>query len=286
MRSFFISFLVLSLAVTGCCKNKPSGSSGDPASTAKPLAAPPTPVWKERKLSFSEIPARASFLVSDLAYSMSFHKFPAGTHIVVNGKDEAVNDSGTLLTSVDLGEKIAQMAPKDATSFRYKLDPGIKITFKFPGDVTLDVNAPKVSVSFGVKRALGKVQDHPVLFGKESEAKPAQHTILYLGSTVEVFGPATTMLDVDRVAVRDRLPVRQGKMCHGYKDVGAKGTKKRSLPMQMQDEEIIIYARRTGKEIARKKFSASTRCPMFASGGKATTYPDSRAVKRWLRSKR
>jgi hypothetical protein len=287
MRSSVVLLLMGAIAVSGCCKsNSSSGETEGASPAAKPMTAPPTPRWKEHELSFDDMPARATFRVKDFSYSMSFRKFPPGTHIVTGGKDESVNDTGSLTVTVDISEKIAGMAPKDATDFRYKLDPGFKITLEFPGGIDLDIDAPAVVLWFDLKRQLEKVKDHPVPFGKETDSGPAAHTILFIGVSPEVFGAAPTMHDVDWVAVREKLPAREGPMCHGYKDVGDKGGgKERSLRMKMQDENVAIFARRTGVLVERKEFSASNRCPLFASGGSPVSYPSVTEVKAWLRER-
>jgi hypothetical protein len=287
MRAVACAVLMLCVSATGCCKRRSSeGPKPEESAGAAAMTAPPTPVWTEHDLKFKEIGASCHFLVSKLDYTVSCRKLPSGTHVLLGEKDEAVDSGGSLHATVDLGPKIATLSPKDATDFRFKLDPGIAMTFRFPGGVELPVQAPALPVWFGIKDALGKVQDGPVPFGKEAAAPPAQHTVLYLGISADTLGPAATMGEVDRVAVTSDLTPRKGKMCTGYRDVGSKGGATRSAQLELQDREVAIYERATGKQLAKKKFEAIARCPLIASGGTARSYPDSEAIKRWLREQR
>jgi len=52
------------------------------------------------------------------------------------------------------------------------------------------------------------------------------------------------------------------------------------------DRDVVVYERTTAKEIVRKKFTASSDCPMFAMGDTAKTYPDDSAIETWLRGER
>lgn len=286
IRSLLVMCLCASVA--GCCKSKGSGSSDNPAAPTVTFDKAPTPKWSDHSVEFEGLDrARGSFLVSDLSYSVSFHSFPAGTRFVINNKEEPVSAGGSYTTKVDISEQIGALAPKDATDYRYKLDPKLPITIKFPGTAELALQAPAQTVWFSLERVLKKVADTPVRFGNEQGAAPKEHSILLLGASHEVLGPATTMREVDWIAVREPLTPRKGKMCDGYSDVGKdKKGAKRSLPMEMADEEVAIYERTTSKLVSKKVFKASERCPMFASGDTAKTYPDLTEIKRWLRQAR
>ena len=78
-----------------------------------------------------------------------------------------------------------------------------------------------------------------------------------------------------------------GKKCGGYR-IDGKGPPK-SFDLELQDWEITVYDRKTGKEIATKVLSASA-CPTMQGISSTSTsvigMPSTGAIRGWLQSVR
>lgn len=263
---------------------KPASSHATTAVIAGPTT-PPTPVWADTKLSFRGIPSTGSLLLSDLDCTLTFEKLPAGTQVSVGDVRGSANDSGYLSLKVPFAERLGAISPLEAIDFRSKIDPKLTASMEFPTGVKLSLPLPSLGVSFGVKSALAKAPNRPVLFGSsDTKNGPSEHSVLWLGASEEVLGPAKTLSEVDLIAVKDNLPVRKGKQCPGYKISGK--DEKQTLEQELQDFEVSVVERRTSKLVAKKRFPASPDCPMLAFQGRAQSYPDTNEIKAWLRELR
>jgi hypothetical protein len=226
----------------------------------------------------------------DLECALRLEKLPDDTKLKV-GAQEATSANGRVTVNIPMGDVIAKASPGDALKYDKKLDPEQSVELTFADGVKVTEKLPPLTTKYLIESFLKKKLPNgtPVLFGKEVEVAQTTHTILNLtgGLTLDdVMGPAKTMTEVDWVAVETRLPKRPaGKKCTGYKSTGEKGPG-READLFFEDWEVKIVERRTGKVIETKKFEANDRCPMFASGNEATTYPDSRSITMWLRGKR
>ena len=107
-----------------------------------------------------------------------------------------------------------------------------------------------------LKYAAGK----PLLFGKEPAAapNPAGTTVLWLGSDDEAFGPATTLREVDWLAVKGDSKVIDGPICK-YQDMQT--GKISTAPLKLVTPEVLIYERRTARVVDRRTFQALPSCP-------------------------
>jgi hypothetical protein len=222
--------------------------------------------------------------------TLRLEKLPDGTKVKVgDATGESKNDRVSV--KFDMGEAIAKAAPGDAMKFDKTIDPERTLELEFPDGVKVSEKLPGITTKYMIESELKKqlANGTPVLFGKETDAPQTTHTTLNLAGSLgldNVMGPAKTMAEVDRVAVEEQLPKRSGnKKCTGYKATGETGPG-READLFLVDWEVKLVERRTGKVIESKKFEAPTRCPMFAQGNETTSYPDSRAVTMWLRSKR
>ena len=191
----------------------------------------------------------------------------------------------------ELGDALAKATPKDALSYDRTVDPGLSLEVTFPDGAKVSGALPGVTAKYMLEQDLEKklANGTPVLFGKEPEAAPAAHTILFLGALMEdekVMGPAKTMAEIDLVAVHTALPKKSGdKKCTGYKATNEQGPG-READLMLVDWDVSLIERKTAKVIEKKTFEAEKRCPMFAQGNETTSYPDRREIQTWLRSKR
>jgi hypothetical protein len=284
-----------------------SKGSGDTKGSSKPKGpVPKTPAgvkitWKEGspgsspKMSIEGMKSEGELLCSKVDCSLSLHDLPEGTKVKVGDAEETASSVGSAMVTVELGEAIGAAKPIDALTYDKKIDPKAKVVVTFPDDVKIESQVPPVAVKFGLESFLEESLKNgtPVLFGKESDAAPAVHTTMNLvgGAELdsgEIMGPAKTMHEVDRVALEESsgAPRDAKKKCGGYTKLGDNGGPAIEVSLMLQDWNVKLVERKTGKVIEEKKFEAPATCPYTAQGDTATSYPDSEAVKSWLRSKR
>lgn len=282
------ALLVALVALSGAagCK-KPRASSR----TTATVTSPPTLVWKDMSIEMKELPgARGDvFLAKTLAYQVSFSGLPEGTTLAVGGGEvRSAGVGGMVESSVDLADAVAALPPAQALDYTFHVDPKATATLTFPGGVMSSFAMPPTSVSFSITDGLKACSDTPMTFGKKDAAQPSEHTIVYLGTSAEVLGPAKTMADVDWVALEQPSGTRNGKKCSGYKKTGAAkaDSDEKTYVLSMVDRKVTVYERRTSKAIASREFKAKEVCPMMSFGDEAKSYPDSEEIKAWLRTVR
>jgi hypothetical protein len=285
-----------SLAFCGCKKLrsddlfKPSSSKGVSAAEKKPIE--PTPPgakieWHELDFTITGTSIKGSVLASGVKYRFSISGLPEGTQVKVGDKEESATAYYT--HDLDFGAAIGQTPPADALDYQKKIDPKASVQITFPDKVKISSALPPVAVKFGLEEALKNLKNGtPVLFGNEPDTNPAAHTILWpYANTIDdegLFGPAKTMRDVDWIASEEELPLRTGgKKCSGYKASDEAGPGK-TLDLSLQDWNVHIIERKTGKVIDTKKFEADGTCPLSAFGDVATSTPGWDAVKAWIRT--
>ena len=304
-----LSFAVLTSAA-GCKKDAPpsegdssdkSGASSDSKSkkSDKPAAKTPDGVtleWSKptgsvSKLTFTKLEAKGELsCFGGTGCAVRLEKLPEGTKVKLGAKEEVAKASA-LRVEFELGDALGKATPKDALSYDRTVDPGLSLEVTFPDGAKVSGALPGVTAKYMLEQDLEKklANGTPVLFGKEPDAAPAAHTILFLGALMEdekVMGPAKTMAEIDLVAVHTALPKKSGdKKCTGYKATNEQGPG-READLMLVDWDVSLIERKTAKVIEKKTFEAEKRCPMFAQGNETTSYPDRREIQTWLRSKR
>jgi len=293
MRRTMLLFAVATIALStaGCCKKKtpPGYSPPSPTSTAAKSQGPdkaPEPKWGPREVYFGDGSSGHGDIVGGATYELTVRKFPEGTKLSVDGKDTVVPAGGGVKVEIDVGSEIGALTPKAALDYQTKVTPKSKVHVTYPNGVQFDLELGPQDVAYQLKKALDGLKDSRALQFAKDEKAPAQHSILYMSVLQpEVIGPATTMKDVDRIALSENQSPRGGKLCKGYKTTSGKGGTL-DLPIQMIDQEVTIYERATAKILAKKSFPAPERCPMFVMNNAASTYPDGETIKKWLREQR
>ena len=101
-----------------------------------------------------------------------------------------------------------------------------------------------------------------------------------------MFGPATTLSDIDAIAVATLLPDVKGTKKCSYTDDKDKAS---TIDMQLKETQVVVYARRNGTVIDKRMFAPSARCPMFVIHSRDDTSMSSDVpdddVKAWLKSR-
>lgn len=119
-------------------------------------------------------------------------------------------------------------------------------------------------------------------------AREAEALILYvdLRDFAHAVGRKGTLGAPDVVATGKAQPERKLSDCDGYQRMkdGKPHGEPMSLPRVAIDEEVVAYDARTGKELARKVFTARETCPVEKRSSDATlkVYPESLTVLAWL----
>ena len=270
-------------------------TAGAGTSEAKP--PPKTPpnlsiTWVKGDFTIPQMNIKGSAHSSKLGYYVHMEKLPPGTKIElgsapVGGAAPTASDYGDFTGDYDLAEQYGQLGPKDALNYEFKFDPKAKAHVTFPDGATFDIPLPADSVKFGIEEELKKVKDgHGVLFGKEPDGAPKEHSILNVDDIMgEVLGPATKMTEIDWIGIETKHPPRDAKKtCSGYK--GTNEATERTLPLVYVDATAEIYERKTGKLVDKKDFTAETECPMMAMGDKAEAWVNGEEVKNWYRQRR
>lgn len=293
MRFAFVLLALVAAAAgtTGCCRKKAPPRPYDPTPLASPKssgpAATPNVRWGPVQAHIEGTGATCTASVDGTSYSLAFAKMPEGTKLKADGQETVVGADGTGTVKMDIGEVLGVMTPADAFDYKTKAGPSSKVKVTYPNKVELDIEPAPQTINRKLRDGYDKLKDsQPLTFGKEPPVAPGQRTILYFAIlNPEMIGPGKTLREADWVAIGDKLPVRTGKMCSGYKPVSGTGPAM-SYPLEMVDEEVVIYDRKAGTVVDKKTFKAADRCPMFTSNGHATSYANSEEVKRWLRARR
>ena len=101
-----------------------------------------------------------------------------------------------------------------------------------------------------------------MLFRSDDTAK-RNIVAVFPGTNLKIVGDKTTLNQIDRIAVVKFLPEPKGTQSCSYTA--------RTVTMNLLEAESVIYDRRTGKELARRKFAPRRVCPeMVALEAKQT----------------
>jgi len=251
---------------------------------ASALTSPPASTWNGGIVKFSGIATRGNVYLHDLALDIRFSDLPDGATFVVNGKT-VVPNAGVVTTRIDLGDRIGDLAVKDAFDATYNFDPQVKIEIGFNPNVKVALDVPPQNASVDLQKLFDGAIDSPLKFANATP--PSEHSILAITNVDhEVLGPAARVRDLDWAAHIDKLPPRQGKTCGGYQKANEKDGPGKAYPLQMIDHKVTVYEVATRKPIASREFKADEDCPMFAIGETVDSYPSSQDEKVWLREVR
>lgn len=221
---------------------------------------------------------------------LTLENLPSGTKVKLDTVEVESEGNKRVSLEFDMGEQIAKASVKDALKYDKVVDPLKTLEVVFPDDVKVTAALPGLTTKYFIEHQMEELLNgRPVLFGKESAEPSTTHTILFADALLDsesLIGPATTMAEVDLVAVKEALPTRSGgKKCKGYKATDGKGPTTEA-DLMLLDWEVKLVERRTAKVLDTKKFEGESKCPYVASGGTATSYPNRRAIQAWLRGKR
>ena len=194
------------------------------ACNGKPSA--PTPVeeqWTEngeRFLIKGSTDVSGSAIVYEGICSLSLQHFPKGTFWQALGKRGTARGDDSI-DLVDVGDKIGDLPVDPEQQRKAQFDPRASIVFDFLDGRQATVKLPPATMYLEIEKTLQKIEHGPVVFGQEvDDGKPARN-VYYIAATPAVFGPATTLRDIDAIAVATRLPDAKGTKKCSYTDTKA-----------------------------------------------------------------
>lgn len=174
------------------------------------------------------------------------------------GGVSATSENGNALLRVPIGDKlgaltIAQLTGKEPVTLAVNLTLTIK--GKSPGAITLPPFTLDKGLTENAKQLLVK---SPLPL---AAAPPAKHSVFLAAPHIsaQVIGPATTVADVDWVAVLEDRGWDESATCD-YADT--KGTYSKKLKRALKT--VTIYDRRTGATVDVKEVKAEGPCPEIA----------------------
>lgn len=302
MRHVFVPFtglVCIALSTAPGCKSNSENAAPAPSPPISAKAPAPRPAppaldieWVDVKTSFVEkFKVKGSpnqtgeASIQQNTYEVTLYGFPRGTKWSALDKN-GVTDSASRATinAVDITEKLGAVPLDQAKQRDVRLDPEASMTLELPNGAKTEIKLPPARVGPAVYNTLKQATTGPVLFGKEPpDEKPMQSIIIGWAMEPEIIGNAKMAKDIDAVAISTQLAdVKGTKKCTGY--TGGKG----DITLQLKETELVIYERRTGKQMAKKTFPPDQTCPKFAIQDNKGSANDSsipvEAMRAWLKT--
>lgn len=181
-----------------------------------------------------------------------------------------------------------KMVP-ETFEWRQELQPNVDFKVDFGESLPpLTVALAKGKYFTGEPTGWDELMAEPVLkFGDDEAAPPAgqpHSALVSYGPYLFVLGPAKILREADWVAFSKQLPLRDAaKKCGGYKEIQAKaGDPSRSFDLQLEDLEVVLRERHSGKELAKQTFAAKKECPYGTTDGVAKSTVGQNEVVKWV----
>ncbi len=220
-------------------------------------------------------------------YQLTFHGFPAGTRWKTGARQGVL--TSRVYEIVKLQSIASELGSVPATKIKsHPLGPKDELAVELPSGQRGTIALEPVPAWSSIVDALRHVENGPVRFEPDAPPRPGTTSVGFVDTlSLEVFGPAEMLRDLDEIAVPHRLSeIKAQQTCSGYKD--AKGKPRAPVKYVFKETEVLVFDRRTGAQLARKLFSPEIRCPMFhfsVSEGPADSYPASREIHEWLKTR-
>lgn len=200
--------------------------------------------------------------------SITIERQPSGAVLRAGEVEATISTSGSTLIRPDARKGMA--TAKTDTSALY--NPGLTLTLTFPDGRTGSAQVPAQKLNmFGLAKMMKSTVGQGYTFPDEpADTKRDIAYFAYAGG--KFIGREGTLQEVDLVVDLDRGPTKSLKPCTGYK---TKTGAPRTINIELKDTIAVATDRRTGKEVARKAFPPSTRCPSFLMQGRDDNTADS-----------
>jgi hypothetical protein len=163
---------------------------------------------------------------------------------------------------------------------------GVPVKVATPGPwKVIETVAPPAKVNrHQAPLVLGHIVEQPLPFVIDVADDPVD--TVYLVDLVRpprqpVRGAGKKLADVDWVAVATWKPTGKQKVCGGYsRTPGVPGSEK--VTIGLNDIELAVYDRRSGKKLGAKVFPSATACPASARAGADGIGPAEAPIVAWL----
>jgi hypothetical protein len=219
---------------------------------------------------------------------------PAGGKLTADGNPIAVAASGKTLVPVDLNKALLEAPIIPALSDGAGVKSAMVALELVKGTQPPLAGQVEVNLQRGIKEFASKklalvatgVPLVPGVTEAGASVKSPRRSLVYVSHyDAKHLGRATTVGEVDLVAVSRDLEARDGEACGPY---GSEGKVTAPVVRKLVDIEVNVYDTRTGERVDGKTFSEGhDDCPMmvFTTNGKADAVesrPQGVVVERWL----
>ena len=184
--------------------------------------------------------------------------FPPGTQFTVGGVTATAGDDGNAQLDAPA---VGLYGVLPFGTIEMPTVEGATMTVAAPGATALEVPLPSIRVSFAGEVLLAAAKG-PVLFAGEEPGDGPIANIVFNATAQEptVIGTAPkTFADVDAVAIMTIEPTGETVECTGYVDDA--GNALPTVALELAHTTIAVHARRTGKQLATKRFDPVRSCP-------------------------
>jgi hypothetical protein len=267
-------------------RRSPSDSSDARPATARLAGRPFVLAWaSERSIHVQDTPSmQIDAAVHEGNYQLTFRGFPERTRWTVGERQGVVTSSVFSIAKIESVEGALGSVPTGRIK-DHALGPDDDLVVELPTGERATVRLKPVQAWSSIIGALRRVENGPVKLEPEAPRRPTKTSVGFVETlSLEVFGPAETLRDLDEIALPRRLTAVKGeKTCDGYKD--AQGNPRPPVKVLFKETEVVVFDRRTGDQLASKVFSPEVRCPMFSftKDGSQDSYPTSRPIHEWLK---
>jgi hypothetical protein len=206
---------------------------------------------------------------------------PTGAVVRAGDTEATITSAGSTLIRPDARKGMGEA--KTDTSALY--DPGLTLSLTFPDGRTGSAPIPPQKLNmFGLSKFMKATIGQGYTFPDEpADTKRDIAYFAYAGG--KFIGREGILREVDLIVDLERGPTKSLKPCTGYKN---KAGAPRTINIELKDTIAVATDRRTGKEVARKVFAPSTRCPSFLMQGKADntaeSTPASVEAEKWVKT--
>lgn len=254
--------LALALPVSACkSSERPYRGPGETASAVK--TGTPLSFELKAKTTYATVAVEKSRpelevegLVRDTgSYTMTLNKFPKGTKWSVNGKQGTI--ASDIYEQIDAGDMAELMGELDLSGelLKVRFDPKLSATLELPDGSKGDAPLPPSGVKLSIPAILARVEKGPLMFKGEPPDDPKKKAlvVVWSNSNVTLLGDKVPLNQVDKIAVIHVPKEAKGEQSCSYTS--------RTLKMVLKETESVVYDRRTGKELDRKRFAPHRVCP-------------------------
>lgn len=254
-----VLWLLPLLALTSACE-KP---------TAKPedLTGPNSLVWSNQAFSLRNGAGHGSLNLSGGYLSLHVRKLPPSTRLDLAGTSATTDATGAADLKSKLSPRYGDLRVDSLT--RAKLS-GVQLTITPANGSAFDAPLPALDVYDADDYLLGVVRAPVTFVGDGPLSGPPRNAIWLHGHPAKLVGrPATTLRELDGIAIEKRSDGTATRKCTGYKDDA--GKPQPDVTVRLKSTTMDVYDRRTGKVVASKTFPPVDRCPTWLTGkaGKA-----------------